>query len=465
MIAKQFISFSFFLIVVISSIEAAVPQIERDALVELYNSTDGPNWTDNTNWLTGDPCDDSWFGIYCDASNTTIQMVGLVNNQLNGNIPSEISNLSNLQRLHLGQNESTLSGPIPSELGNLANLEYLLLYSNQLNGPIPTELGNLTSLTFLSLYSNSLTGGIPSELGNLTNLKSLYLFDNQLGGTIPTELGLLTNLQYFSLDFTQITGNFPSEICYLPNLIKLSLSYNQLDGPIPTEIENLVSLEDLSFYRNQMTGTIPSELGNLPQLRKLRVEANRFVGDIPTELLNLTNLEDNESYFRWNALYTDNDTLRTFLNMKQIDGDWESTQTIAPTDVTAGSPDFTSIWLDWTPVPYTADSGGYEIYYSETQGGPYNYFGITSDKSVSSIEVTGLIPDTTYYFVLQTVTNSHLYNQNTVRSEESLEVFESTLPVVPTIHQSAIIVLLSCISIIIFRQFRHKRSITDLKTR
>jgi hypothetical protein len=28
-----------------------VPQIERDALVALYNSTDGTNWTDNTGWM------------------------------------------------------------------------------------------------------------------------------------------------------------------------------------------------------------------------------------------------------------------------------------------------------------------------------------------------------------------------------------------------------------------------------
>jgi len=27
---------------------AQVPQIERDALIALYNSTDGANWTDNT---------------------------------------------------------------------------------------------------------------------------------------------------------------------------------------------------------------------------------------------------------------------------------------------------------------------------------------------------------------------------------------------------------------------------------
>ncbi len=30
---------------------AQIPTVERDALIALYNSTDGANWTNNTNWL------------------------------------------------------------------------------------------------------------------------------------------------------------------------------------------------------------------------------------------------------------------------------------------------------------------------------------------------------------------------------------------------------------------------------
>ncbi|MBM87009.1 MAG: hypothetical protein CMQ41_01390, partial [Gammaproteobacteria bacterium] len=42
-----------------------VPQIERDALVALYNSTGGANWRDNTGWLgaAGTECD--WYGVTC----------------------------------------------------------------------------------------------------------------------------------------------------------------------------------------------------------------------------------------------------------------------------------------------------------------------------------------------------------------------------------------------------------------
>ena len=43
-----------------------IPQVECEALVALYNSTDGPNWISNSGWLVTDtPC--SWYGVACDA--------------------------------------------------------------------------------------------------------------------------------------------------------------------------------------------------------------------------------------------------------------------------------------------------------------------------------------------------------------------------------------------------------------
>ena len=46
-------------------LSATVPSSERGALVDFYNSLHGPNWSSNTNWLTGDPCLNAWSGVYC----------------------------------------------------------------------------------------------------------------------------------------------------------------------------------------------------------------------------------------------------------------------------------------------------------------------------------------------------------------------------------------------------------------
>jgi hypothetical protein len=40
------------------------------ALVDLYDSTGGAQWSDSTNWKSGDPCSPSatWFGVTCVTS-------------------------------------------------------------------------------------------------------------------------------------------------------------------------------------------------------------------------------------------------------------------------------------------------------------------------------------------------------------------------------------------------------------
>ena len=146
------------------------------------------------------------------------------------------------------------------------------------------------------------------------------------------------------------------------------------------------------------------------------------------------------------------------LDNGSIGGYWESTQTIAPDNIITGSPMEFSIQLDWTPILYTADSGGYEVYYGESQGGPYTYFDVTADKTISSMEVTGLLPETTYYFVVQSVTDPHAHNQNTVRSEASSTVSGSTLAEVPTVGFGGLLVLVSILTslICVFTRQRYR---------
>jgi Leucine-rich repeat (LRR) protein len=156
---------------------ATAPQTEVDALVALYNSTNGAQWNDNTNWLVGDPCDNSWFGITCDNS-SGIKSIILFRNNLTGTIPSELGNLTNLGILSLGNNQ--LTGSIPIELVNLTSLTQLRLFENQLTGGIPAELDKLTVLEELILDSNQLTGGIPGELGKWTFNRDYILHRSSL---------------------------------------------------------------------------------------------------------------------------------------------------------------------------------------------------------------------------------------------------------------------------------------------
>ena len=260
---------------------------DREALVALYNATDGANWTRSNNWGTNEPLGD-WEGVRTDATTGRMVSLDLAGNNLTGPIPPELGNLANLEWLSLHENQ--LSGPIPGELGNLANLERLYLHENQLSGPIPGELGNLSNLRFLYLYDNQLSGPIPVGLGNLANLEGLGLYDNQLTGPIPAELGNLSNLRWLRLSENQLSGPIPAELGGLANLQFLFLHNNNLTGPIPAELGNLASLKRLWLDDNQLSGPIPVGLSDLSNLYSLRLSSNQLSGPIPGELGNLSNL-------------------------------------------------------------------------------------------------------------------------------------------------------------------------------
>jgi hypothetical protein len=131
-----------FIITVDCNSISEIPQVECQALVSLYNSTNGANWTNRTGWLTSStPC--SWYGVTCDTGHVWVLI--LPQNQLSGTIPAELGNLTHLMGLVLEGNQ--LSGNIPPELGNLSETQWIRLDYNLLSGTIPPELGNLASTT------------------------------------------------------------------------------------------------------------------------------------------------------------------------------------------------------------------------------------------------------------------------------------------------------------------------------
>ena len=235
-----------------------VPVWERDALIALYTSTNGVNWTAKTGWLgeAGTECD--WHGVTC--SSEVVTRLFFYNNSLTGTIPSELGNLTNLTFLQLGSN--SLTGSIPAELGNLTKLTYLYLGDNSLTGSIPSELANLADLSTLHLGHNELSGGIPPTLGNLVNLTRIYLNNNSLNGRIPATLGSLSNLTYLSLSENLLSGPIPSELGNLTDLIHLTLNNNFFSGGFPPEVENLTHLTKLDVSNNAFSSSKPIWLDN-----------------------------------------------------------------------------------------------------------------------------------------------------------------------------------------------------------
>ncbi|CAE7741147.1 GSO1 [Symbiodinium sp. CCMP2592] len=200
--------------------------------------------------------------------------------QLKGNIPLELCNLTALQFLDLSGNQ--LTGAIPTEIGKLVELLYLDLDGNQLTGQIPQEVGKLIHLATLLLSHNKLTGPIPRTIGRLAELQMLKLQANSLSGPIPGEIGGLTSLAFFLASDNQLTGWIPSEVGNLSSLSALDLARNRLSGPIPATIGRLNRLQSLLLFENQLTGQIPQEIGEqLPRLRILLLHRNFLEGELP----------------------------------------------------------------------------------------------------------------------------------------------------------------------------------------
>eukprot|EP00531_Pseudo-nitzschia_arenysensis_P000632 CAMPEP_0116129926 /NCGR_PEP_ID=MMETSP0329-20121206/8184_1 /TAXON_ID=697910 /ORGANISM="Pseudo-nitzschia arenysensis, Strain B593" /LENGTH=1066 /DNA_ID=CAMNT_0003624225 /DNA_START=259 /DNA_END=3456 /DNA_ORIENTATION=+ len=181
------------------------------------------------------------------------------------------------------QSHCTWSGVECNSQGSVVELE---VANDSLVGAIPSELSLLTNLEKLYLYENQITA-IPSDIVSLSNLKTLFLHMNNFS-SIPDEIVQMTNLEAFTFGVQNIGSMFlPSEIWQLSNLRYLSLTFSNLTM-IPSEIGFLSNLEILELHSNFIS-TLPTELGLLKNLRAIKMNNNQLTS-IPTEIGMMENL-------------------------------------------------------------------------------------------------------------------------------------------------------------------------------
>jgi hypothetical protein len=128
--------------------------IDSLALVDLYNATDGPNWTDNSNWMSGDI--------------TTWQGVTIANNRV--------------ARLELGSNQ--LSGTFPATMDSLTGLDYANFRDNTLNGTIGNWVSNFSEPTDSLLMNDNqlseIVASITHTAGIIDLTNNLFTFEDLL---------------------------------------------------------------------------------------------------------------------------------------------------------------------------------------------------------------------------------------------------------------------------------------------
>ncbi|KAM6581669.1 hypothetical protein CsatA_005443 [Cannabis sativa] len=114
-----------------------------------------------------------------------LRVIDLSSNKLTGEIPSEVTQFSQLGALNLSRNN--LFGKIPRKIGKLTNLQVLDFSYNKINGEIPTSLAEVFSLSYLDLSNNRLRGRIPTGTQLQSFNASAYSMNHGLcGNPLPS---------------------------------------------------------------------------------------------------------------------------------------------------------------------------------------------------------------------------------------------------------------------------------------
>ncbi|KAL3941711.1 MAG: hypothetical protein SGARI_000509 [Bacillariaceae sp.] len=358
--------------------------VERYLLALIYYNFDGPEWTNNYNFLSSRnhcewtqtverPAGTFIKGVECDSTGRVIGL-DLSNNNLSGyHIPEEIKHFGKLQKLHLHRNN--LGGALPYYMKDMKSLTSIALMDAGLVGTVPDWFGDMTQLTTLALGQNDFHGSIPSSLeklsdmrilgldglglsGSITpvkglhNLEALYLEDNNLSGdlnwytwpaireldlsnnlldgSIPSSIFQSKHLTVFDIHKNMMYGNFPDDIVSQESLEYISMQHNSITGTVSDRIGYLKNLKHLDISFNGLTGTLPDTIKELSSMRYLTTSGNEFSTQPIMDLSGLTELQDLQMKGN-NLIGTLPESLATLANLQMLDLDGNSIHGSIPT--------------------------------------------------------------------------------------------------------------------------------------
>ncbi|GER37943.1 verticillium wilt disease resistance protein [Striga asiatica] len=265
--------------------------------------------------LSGNHLDGNIPSCLIENRTTSLGVLNLSRNRINGFIPDKFSVGCSLKTLDMSSN--SLEGKIPRSLSNCAYLEVINFGNNRIEDRFPCMLKNSSSLRVLVLRHNKFYGDLrcPAINGSWPNLQIIDIAFNKFSGELypkciaswkgmTLESGTDSNqsnendhLRFVFLKMNRfyyqdtVTVTIKGLELELVKILKvftaIDFSCNNFSGEIPKTIGDLTSLYVLNLSHNSLTGNIPSSVGNLSQLGSLDLSVNRLTGEIPNELAGL----------------------------------------------------------------------------------------------------------------------------------------------------------------------------------
>ncbi|XP_058782333.1 receptor-like protein EIX2 [Vicia villosa] len=213
-----------------------------------------------------------------------LSYINLWSNRLSGEVSMDLSS-SSLDYINLGKND--FFGTIPINLTQ--NLQVIILRAIKFEGNIPSQLFNLSYLYHLDLAHNKLSGSIPKCVNNLTHMVTFNVKSRCMG--VVFELFTKGQDYYMytigpdrrtiDLSSNNFSGDLPSELFELVQVQTLNLSHNDFTGTIPKTIGGMKNMESLDLSSNKLYGEIPQSMILLNFLEYLNLSNNNLKGKIP----------------------------------------------------------------------------------------------------------------------------------------------------------------------------------------
>jgi len=154
---------------------------ETMALIDFYNATGGPSWTNNTNWLTAADVS-TWYGVTTSGGHIT--EINLNTNNLVGTIPAGdwLGYLPYLTNFRV-YNNAGLSGDL-SDWTLPASLVDLFMYTTGVSGDISSWVLP-ASLVNCSVHTTNVSGDISGWVLPAT-LQAIYIHFTGISGDISS---------------------------------------------------------------------------------------------------------------------------------------------------------------------------------------------------------------------------------------------------------------------------------------
>ncbi|KDP25825.1 hypothetical protein JCGZ_22547 [Jatropha curcas] len=256
----------------------------QDAAV-MFSLKKSLNVPDSLGWSDPDPC--NWNRVTCTEKRVTRIQIG--RQGLQGTLPSNLQNLTQLVRLEVQWNN--ISGPVPS-LSGLSSLQVVMLSGNQFTS-IPSDFfTGLSSLQGLEIDNNPFsTWVIPESIRNASALQNFSANSANISGSIPQFFGDFPGLTILHLAFNELEGGLPASFSgsQIQSLwLNGQTSRNKLTGTIDV-IQNMTLLKDIWLHSNGFSGPLP-DFSGLKDLQVLSIRDNSFTGPVPLSLVNLESL-------------------------------------------------------------------------------------------------------------------------------------------------------------------------------